>query len=183
MNNEEYLEHYGVKGMKWGVHKTRKLVTDLSSSRKKSQNERLEKKAAKKNICFEIVDPKKQIVCETDSFRLQQVIINLVSNAIAYTPPNGKVTVSVSEDKDEVFIKVSDTGIGIDEKEFPRIFERFYRVDKDRSRESGGTGLGLAIVKHILEAHHGKITIDSKLDEGSTFTVIIPRSQGSDRGK
>ena len=143
----------------------------------------LEKKAAKKNICLEMVDPKKQIVCETDSFRLQQIIINLVSNAIAYTPPNGKVTVSASEDKDEVFIKVSDTGIGIDENEFPRIFERFYRVDKDRSRESGGTGLGLAIVKHILEAHHGKITVDSKLHEGSTFTVIIPKSQSSGKGK
>ncbi len=145
----------------------------------KDTYEILEKKATKKNIHLEIMEPKKPIICETDSFRIQQVIINLVSNAISYTPPNGKVTVSASEDGDKVYLRVSDTGIGIEEKEFPRIFERFYRVDKDRSRESGGTGLGLAIVKHILEAHHGEITIESKLNEGSTFTVIIPKNQCS----
>ncbi len=143
----------------------------------------LEKKAAKKNIHFEIMDPKKTIICVTDSLRIQQVMINLVSNAISYTPPNGKVTISASEDEDKVYLKISDTGIGIAEKEFPRIFERFYRVDKDRSRESGGTGLGLAIVKHILEVHHGEITIDSKLNEGSTFTVMIPKNQSHVKGK
>ncbi|KMY43522.1 hypothetical protein AC622_04140 [Bacillus sp. FJAT-27916] len=143
----------------------------------------LEKKAAKKNIQFVLNDLNQPIVCETDPFRIQQVIINLVSNAISYTPADGKVTISASEDVDKVYIKIADTGIGIDEEEFPRIFERFYRVDKDRSRESGGTGLGLAIVKHILEAQHGEITIDSKLNEGSTFTVIIPKEQHTGKGK
>lgn len=143
----------------------------------------LEKKAAKKNIQFVLNDPNQPIVCETDPFRIQQVIINLVSNAISYTPADGKVTISASEDVDKVYIKIADTGIGIDEEELPRIFERFYRVDKDRSRESGGTGLGLAIVKHILEAQHGEITIDSKLNEGSTFTVIIPKEQHTGKGK
>ncbi|MGM9932806.1 two-component system histidine kinase PnpS [Pradoshia sp.] len=143
----------------------------------------LEKKAAKKNIQFVLNDLNQPIVCETDPFRIQQVIINLVSNAISYTPADGKVTISASEDVDKVYIKIADTGIGIDEEELPRIFERFYRVDKDRSRESGGTGLGLAIVKHILEAQHGEITIDSKLNEGSTFTVIIPKEQHTGKGK
>ena len=149
----------------------------------KDTYEILEKKAAKKNIHLNMLDPKRPIICETDPFRIQQVIINLVSNAISYTPPNGKVTVTASEDEEKVYLKVSDTGIGIEEKEFPRIFERFYRVDKDRSRESGGTGLGLAIVKHILEAHHGEITIESKLNEGSTFTVMIPKNYFSGKGK
>lgn len=143
----------------------------------------LEKKAAKKNIQFVLNDLNQPIVCETDPFRIQQVIINLVSNAISYTPADGKVTISASEDVDKVYIKIADTGIGIDEEELPRIFERFYRVDKDRSRESGGTGLGLAIVKHILEAQHGEITIDSKLNEGSTFTVIIPKEHHTGKGK
>ena len=137
----------------------------------------LEKKAIKKHIQFEIQDFTKPIMCEADVFRLKQVLLNLVSNAISYTPPHGKVRMVAKEDADKVYISVEDTGIGIDQEELPRIFERFYRVDKDRSRESGGTGLGLAIAKHIMEAHEGEITVQSEKNEGTTFTVILPKMQ------
>ncbi|WP_064092594.1 two-component system histidine kinase PnpS [Rossellomorea aquimaris] len=110
---------------------------------------------------------------EVDSYRLKQVFINLISNAIAYTPKGGKVIVVVREDKRKVHISIKDNGIGISEEELPRIFERFYRVDKARSRNSGGTGLGLAIVKHIIEAHEGEIKVESELNKGTTFTVSL----------
>ena len=137
----------------------------------------LEKKALKKHIHFEIQDFTKPIMCEADTFRLKQVCLNLVSNAISYTPSYGKVRITAKEEYEKVYISIEDTGIGIEEEEFPRIFERFYRVDKDRSRESGGTGLGLAIAKHIMEAHEGEITIESKKNVGSTFTIILPKWQ------
>ena len=92
-------------------------------------------------------------------------------HVITYTPAGGRVTVYVEKDDKEVRVHISDTGIGIEQKEIPRIFERFYRVDKARSRNSGGTGLGLAIVKHLVEAHHGTISVKSKVGVGTTFTV------------
>ena len=139
----------------------------------------LEKKAAKKHIHLEIQNFSHPIMCEVDTFRLKQVCLNLVSNAISYTPPYGKVRIMAKEESEKIFIDIEDTGIGIEEEEFPRIFERFYRVDKDRSRESGGTGLGLAIAKHIMEAHHGEITIKSEKNVGSTFTIILPKWQSA----
>jgi two-component system, OmpR family, phosphate regulon sensor histidine kinase PhoR len=110
---------------------------------------------------------------EIDPYRLKQVFINLISNAIVYTPKGGDVTISVTEGKEKVVVAITDNGIGISEEELPRIFERFYRVDKARSRNSGGTGLGLAIVKHIIEAHEGKIEVDSEANKGTTFTVSL----------
>lgn len=106
-----------------------------------------------------------------DLHRLKQIFINLINNAIAYTPAGGRVTVSIEKDDKQLHVHVSDTGIGIEQKEIPRIFERFYRVDKARSRNSGGTGLGLAIVKHLVEAHHGTISVKSEVGVGTTFTV------------
>lgn len=111
---------------------------------------------------------------EADYGRLEQVVFNLVGNAIKYTPENGKVTVYVGKIYNEVYFKVTDTGIGIPENDLPRIFERFYRVDKARSREMGGTGLGLAIAKEIVEAHGGTIAITSQVDHGTEITVRIP---------
>ncbi|WP_050181145.1 two-component system histidine kinase PnpS [Domibacillus robiginosus] len=111
------------------------------------------------------------LVIEGDEYRLKQVFVNLITNAILYTPKDGQIFIQANESDQMVNVKVSDTGIGIEKAELPRIFERFYRVDKARSRDSGGTGLGLAIVKHIMEAHHGKINVESKLNEGTTFTV------------
>jgi two-component system, OmpR family, phosphate regulon sensor histidine kinase PhoR len=110
---------------------------------------------------------------EIDPYRLKQVFINLISNAIVYTPKGGDVTISVTEDAKKVHVSIKDNGMGITEEELPRIFERFYRVDKARSRNSGGTGLGLAIVKHIIEAHEGDIEVDSEVNKGTTFTVSL----------
>ncbi|MFD1851093.1 two-component system histidine kinase PnpS [Oceanobacillus bengalensis] len=131
-------------------------------------------KARKKklNLTVSIED---KLELKADKEKLKQIFINLLDNAMHYTPENGKITLTVTSTADYVHIKVSDTGIGIEQKALPRIFERFYRVDKARSRNTGGTGLGLAIVKHIVEVHEGKITIDSEVNEGTNVHVYLPR--------
>lgn len=115
-----------------------------------------------------------------DSSQLQQVFINLIDNAVKYTPNGGSVRVSTKCRQKQVIIEVSDTGIGIAQKHLSRIFERFYRVDKGRSREMGGTGLGLSIVKHIVEKHQGTISVESEVGEGTTFTIMLPAASVSD---
>jgi len=106
---------------------------------------------------------------------LKSLFSNLIINAVKYTPPKGTITISWYRDKkNRGVFEVMDTGIGIAKEHIPRITERFYRVDKARSRESGGTGLGLAIAKHVLLRHHGKLTIKSKLGVGSTFICVFP---------
>jgi signal transduction histidine kinase len=110
-----------------------------------------------------------------DETQLTSMFSNLVENAVKYTPPGGHVEVTGHSDENEVAISISDTGLGIPEKNLARIFERFYRVDKARSKETGGTGLGLSIVRHIAENHGGRVTVESTLGEGSTFTVHLPR--------
>ncbi|MDD5630178.1 MAG: ATP-binding protein [Elusimicrobia bacterium] len=109
-----------------------------------------------------------------DRGQLKQVLTNLLDNAIKFTPEKGLVRVSAACAEGRVTVAVQDTGIGIPAEDLPRIFERFYRVDKARSRELGGTGLGLAIVKHIAEAHHGGVAVESRPGEGSTFRVCLP---------
>lgn len=113
-----------------------------------------------------------------DPDRLVQVLSNLVENAIKYTPAGGRVTLSARHEGGRVLIAVADTGIGIPRADLGRIFERFYRVDKARTRATGGTGLGLAIAKHIVEAHGGTIAVESEVGKGSTFTVILPAMAG-----
>ena len=110
-----------------------------------------------------------------DKERIHQVMINLIENAIKYNRPNGSVTIELKNDGKLVNISVIDTGIGIPEEHHSRIFERFYRIDKNRSREIGGTGLGLAIVKHIIEAHKSGISVESKTGEGSRFSFSLPK--------
>ncbi|MEK6591436.1 MAG: ATP-binding protein [Nitrospinota bacterium] len=110
-----------------------------------------------------------------DRGRLEQVIINLVDNAIKYTN-NGEVRIAVRREGNTMRVDIEDTGIGIPEKDIPRIFERFYRVDKGRSRELGGTGLGLAIVKHIIQAHRGQIGVKSVFSKGTIFSFSLPLS-------
>ncbi len=110
-----------------------------------------------------------------DETQLTSMFSNLVENAVKYTPPGGRVEVTGSSDENEVAVRVSDTGIGIPEKYLARIFERFYRIDKARSKETGGTGLGLSIVRHIAENHGGRVNVESTPGEGSTFTVHLPR--------
>lgn len=109
-----------------------------------------------------------------DENRITQALINLVDNAIKYTPSKGSVSISASSQDSFVRIDVKDTGIGIPKKDLPRIFERFYRIDKARSRELGGTGLGLSIAKHLVQAHGGEISVTSVLGKGSTFSFTIP---------
>jgi signal transduction histidine kinase len=99
---------------------------------------------------------------------------NLVDNAIRYTARGGSVSVEVRAERDAVVLRVSDTGVGIPQRDLPRIFERFYRVDQARSRETGGTGLGLSIVRHVSENHGGEVTVTSELGQGSTFEVRLP---------
>jgi signal transduction histidine kinase len=103
---------------------------------------------------------------------------NLIDNAIRYTQPGGEVDVRVFAEDTVVVVRVQDTGVGIPQRDLPRIFERFYRVDQARSRETGGTGLGLAIVKHVAENHGGEVGVTSELGRGSTFEVRLPLSTG-----
>ncbi|TDQ39147.1 two-component system histidine kinase PnpS [Aureibacillus halotolerans] len=135
----------------------------------------LSDKAGKKNIeLFANSDEKNELSVKGDSLRIRQILYNLMNNAIAYTPEGGNVHIAIQSKESGVELVVSDSGIGIETSEIPRIFERFYRVDKDRSRHSGGTGLGLAIVKHLVEAHSGQIRVDSSIGNGTTFTVRLP---------
>ncbi|MBC1599939.1 cell wall metabolism sensor histidine kinase WalK [Listeria seeligeri] len=132
--------------------------------------------ATEKNI--QVSAPEKTIppvIIETNRDQLQQILINLLSNAINYTPVDGKVEVKLMERESEVIIEVTDNGIGIPAKDIDRVFERFYRVDKARSRHSGGTGLGLSIVKHLVENCGGRIEVESQEEVGSTFRVTLPK--------
>jgi two-component system sensor histidine kinase BaeS len=113
-------------------------------------------------------------IATVDSARIRQALGNLVSNAIRYTPPGGDVLVGVRRVDDGYNLTVTDNGSGIAEEHLPHLFDRFYRAEHSRSRITGGSGLGLAITKHLVEAHHGRITVTSRLDSGSTFTLWIP---------
>lgn len=134
----------------------------------------LEAEAARKGIGLSMtVEP--GLYVEADEDRLRQIIMNLLSNGINYTPEGGRVSVSAeAAGEDHIRIRISDSGIGIPKKDLPRIFERFYRVDKARSRSSGGTGLGLSIVKHLVELHKGTIAVTSTVGVGTTFTIELP---------
>jgi two-component system phosphate regulon sensor histidine kinase PhoR len=112
-----------------------------------------------------------------DRDRLEQVLVNLLDNAIKYTPAGGSVKVSAYMEEGSIRIDLQDTGIGIPPKDMPRIFERFYRVDKARSRELGGTGLGLAIVKHIMQGHGGRVWVESELGNGSCFSFTLVKAR------
>lgn len=114
-----------------------------------------------------------EVMVYGDKERLSQVLTNLIDNAIKYNVPNGQVVVSARRQGDAVTVRIADTGIGIPKDHVARIFERFYRVDKDRSRAVGGTGLGLAIVKHILEAHQSNVHVESDQGKGTTITFTL----------
>ena len=111
---------------------------------------------------------------QADGQKIHQVLINLLHNAISYTPEGGAITVEAKPVPEGVEIAVADNGIGIPPEDLSRIFERFYRVDKGRSREMGGTGLGLSIVKHVVERMGGTVSVDSRLGKGSTFVIVLP---------
>jgi len=117
---------------------------------------------------------KKRHIARIDPLLIEQAIVNLLDNAIKYSSKEGHISVDCRTTGTEVVISVKDNGIGIAQKHLPRLFERFYRVDKARSRKLGGTGLGLAIVKHIVQVHGGHVTVDSTPGEGSVFAVHLP---------
>jgi two-component system phosphate regulon sensor histidine kinase PhoR len=110
--------------------------------------------------------------------RLEQALLNLMANAIKFNRAGGEVRVRAHRQDGQVMIAIADTGVGIPSQDLPRIFERFYRVDKARSRQVGGTGLGLSIVKHVVERMNGTIRVESQLGKGSTFTLLLPAVDG-----
>ncbi|MCM8786953.1 MAG: ATP-binding protein [Candidatus Omnitrophica bacterium] len=136
----------------------------------------LEPQAKKKAILVTLNIPLNLPKVLADQNRISQVILNLLDNAIKYTPDKGKVTISAASKDKFIQVDISDTGIGIPEDAIPHIFERFYRVDKARSRELGGTGLGLSIVKHIILNHGGNVWVESKVSYGSTFSFTLPKA-------
>ena len=142
---------------------------------------RLQPMADAKHISLQW-DASKEIHAEADEMKLSLAISNLVDNAVKYTPEEGTVKVSLDADHQNVFISVADTGIGIPEDEVNRIFERFYRVDKTRDRETGGTGLGLSITHSTIMMHKGSIKVNSKEEEGTTILVRIPLKQPTTHG-
>ena len=129
-----------------------------------------------KDIAFSINIPDEACSVFADRQQIERVFINIVGNAIKFTPANGKITISSQQHKDGIQVDISDTGYGIPENELEAIFEEFYRVDNPINEGIKGTGLGLALVKHIIEAHTGKIWVKSKFGSGSTFSFTLPRT-------
>jgi len=131
-------------------------------------------KAQKKRIFIKKTVPESCVIRGMED-HLYRAILNLLDNAVKYTLAGGKVEITLAAENNEAILSVTDNGIGIEEKHLPRVFERFYRVDKARSRDLGGTGLGLAIVKHVAQLHHGRVEVKSEIEKGSSFTIILPR--------
>ncbi|MFC1652761.1 ATP-binding protein, partial [Planctomycetota bacterium] len=125
--------------------------------------------------CLDVQATGTCFVVHGDRAKFEQVFVNLLDNAIKYTPDQGRIEVHLTDQEDQVEIVVRDSGIGIEKKHLDRVFERFYRVDKARSRKLGGTGLGLGIAHHIVQSHGGQLTLDSEFGTGTTVTVVLPR--------
>jgi len=158
----------GAFNLKIETFNIRRIVEEVFESnemRASAQGIKLTMKKARDN----------NVIVKGDRKRIFQVMNNLILNTISYGIRNGKTVVSFTPAGNKILIEVSDNGIGISDKDLSRVFERFYRVDKSRSRESGGTGLGLAIVKHILEAHNQTVNVKSSLGRGSTFSFTLDR--------
>lgn len=163
------------------------IISDIESGRTSRTNENIKVKdaltetvslieqlAEERKITIKMDFPAEDILIHGNLDRFKQMMLNLVENAVKYSNDNTSVNISVIPKFGKVYISVKDQGIGIPAEYIPRLFERFYRVDKSRSQKAGGTGLGLAIVKHIVNLFDGEIKVESKEGEGSTFTVILP---------
>lgn len=140
----------------------------------------LEAEAESRNMELEIKIPADLAPCYADAKRLKQIVLNLVNNAFRYTPDGGKVILEARQEEKDFVFSVQDSGIGIAPEDIDHIFERFYRADRSRDRETGGSGLGLAITKGLVEAHGGEIRVESRLGEGSRFIVWLPLYQGEE---
>lgn len=135
-----------------------------------------ELKASENKVTLVLVNTHESILVNGDKFRIRQALVNLVVNSVRYGKPNGETKIKVSDAGNKAIVEVADNGIGISKEHLPRIFERFYRVDKSRSRQMGGTGLGLSIVKHIIEAHNETIEVMSTEGVGSVFSFTLKRA-------
>jgi two-component system sensor histidine kinase VicK len=131
--------------------------------------------ASQKNQTITFRRPRRSMVVMADAARVNQAITNIISNSVKYSPENATIKITANEDEKHYFINISDNGIGMPKEALDRIFERFYRVDKARSRQMGGNGLGLAIVKEIMDAHHGTIKVKSEEGKGTTMTLVFPK--------
>lgn len=152
--------------------------TDLDEVIRNAMNS-IEAKAARfsTELCYVGAgDHSDQYHCVCDARKIYQVLLNLFDNAIIYSDPGARVEISVLDDASQVTVRVSDTGVGIPEEDLPNLFDRFYRINKDRSRATGGSGLGLAISKQIIELHGGELSVESEMNVGSTFNVRLPKS-------
>ena len=130
---------------------------------------------------FNSETPRKECYAEIDRDMVRQAVINFMSNALRYTPEGGWVVVNVSQDRTDVLISVSDTGIGIAKEELAKVFSRFWRSDASRERASGGLGVGMAVTKEIADRHHGYVSVESELGKGTMFTLHLPRENRSEQ--
>ncbi|MDD4144522.1 MAG: ATP-binding protein, partial [Prolixibacteraceae bacterium] len=134
--------------------------------------------AEEREISLEMPNiPSKPVFVRADKNRILEVLTNLIVNGIKYGSKGGYVHVSFYDLEEHIMVEVTDNGIGVEKEQLPRIFERFYRVDKSRSSEQGGTGLGLSIVKHIIEAHNQSINVRSVIDQGTTFNFTLEKAK------
>jgi two-component system sensor histidine kinase SenX3 len=140
--------------------------------------ERASTAAEHRGIAIDVAEPSRRLDLLGDRRQLVSAVFNLLDNAIKYSAPGSSVTISARTDGEHVQLSIADRGIGIPRRDLERVFERFYRVDRARSRETGGTGLGLAIVRHVASNHGGKVTVESREGEGSTFTLVLPARPG-----
>ena len=136
--------------------------------------------AAARQIVIDYTPPQATLRGRIAAPLIERAVVNLIDNAIKYSEPGAEVTVALGADARGCRIRVTDQGPGIPRQHLARLFERFYRVDKARSRKLGGTGLGLAIVKHIAQAHGGEVSVESTPGKGSTFTIVLPSVKGQD---
>jgi two-component system sensor histidine kinase SenX3 len=143
--------------------------------------ERIRPAAEQQGIAIRVAEPRKNLSVVGDRRQLVSALFNLLDNAVKYSDAGSEVDVrvQVSVEGDRIAVEVRDHGIGIPTRDVERIFERFYRVDRARSRETGGTGLGLAIVRHVASNHQGEVRVASQEGEGSTFTLVLPAGPGT----
>jgi two-component system sensor histidine kinase VicK len=192
MENKEYTENF-LKVINSESDRMTRLVKDLLQLSKLDYDKmewnmkrlnvlnlikdcivKMEIAASQKNQALFFEAPEELCEINGDKDRIEQVIINIISNAIKYTPENGSIKVMTKIKGNNVEIRIADTGMGIPKEDLPRLFERFYRVDKARSRAMGGTGLGLSIAKNIVEAHKGSIRIESEYGKGTEVIMDFP---------
>jgi len=169
VNDLQELSRVEAGAYELNIHSTR--VSDLLTA----AEARLVRQFEEKGVTLEIALPNDLPQVLADEDRIGQVLLNLVGNALQYTPPGGKVQITAAAQRGEVYIAVSDSGMGIPAEHLPHLFTRFYRVDKSRSRAGGGSGIGLTIAKYLVEAQGGSIWVQSEgAGRGSTFTFSLP---------